>query len=131
MSDESFKNAMIELILHVDSMKLDDGTYLRVANALKEVYDKIGVIEEPSETLIVEATAQLEEESEDEQTEDESEYEIIRAAIMHDNVDTMNLILQRNAEFLADYYTEFMAIAITHVSVSCMQRLIQLRHSTQ
>jgi tetrahydromethanopterin S-methyltransferase subunit A len=122
--DESFKNAMIALILHVDSMELNDGTYMRVAHALKGIYDKIGVEEEPS---ILDA----EEEQSEEQSEEESEYEIAKTAIMHDNVDTMNLILQRNTEFITGCYAEFMSIAIGYGSINCARSLIELHSSAR
>jgi hypothetical protein len=119
--DESFKNAMIELILHVDSMELNDGTYMRVANALKAIYDKIGVIEEPSETQISEI---------EEDDEEQLEYEMAKDAIVYDNVDTMTLILQRHINFVTDCHAEFMSIAIGYGSINCARRLIELHSST-
>ncbi len=124
MSDaEAFKNAMISLILHVDSMELNDGTYMRVANALKAIYDKIGVVEESAETAILDA--------EEEESEEQLEYEMVKDAIIHDNVDTMSLILQRRTNFITEYYAEFMSIAIGYGSINCARRLIELHSFTR
>lgn len=111
MSDESFKDALMNLVLHLDTMELDDGTYMRVANTLRDIYNKVG-----NEPVL---NGNYEDDGSDISIHDHAE-----AAIIHDNYDTFRLIYERY-ENIREIAIEYIMMAINHGSIECLTYLVE------
>ena len=113
MSDESFKDALMNLLLHMDSMDIEEGIYMRVADALTEIYNNVG---HNNSAL-----------SED----DDDEANSIAAAIVHDNYDTLRMIVERNNYNFNDHSLQLLSYLITAIeysSIQCLTYLVEEKH---